>query len=813
MQTLWQDLRYGARMLLKKPGFTLIAALTLALGIGANTAIFSLVDAVVLRPLAFREAERLAWIWATRTDRDKAFYSIPNFVDTSERSQSFDALAAFTPWGANLTAQGEPERLQGVRISAHAFQMLGVEAAAGRTLVAADDAPDSPRVVMLSYGLWQRRFGGDRAELGKTLTLNGDAYTVAGVLPAHFTIPNAEIELATALRLEADPRRSERGSNFLRVLARLKPGVTIAQARAELAAVTTHLRELYPKDNAKLTAPNVLPLHDELIGGYRTALWLLLGAVGMVLLMACGNLANLLLARATARHKEMAIRLALGATRRRLARQMLTESLLLALAGGALGILLAANGLDLLLRFSPADLPRAGEAGMDGRLLLISLSLSLLAGMVFGLAPAWRATQADLNMDLKEGGRGSAGSGPRRLRNALVIAEVALSLLLLVGAGLLIKSFARLQSVSPGFAAGKLLTARLSLPAANYKQAEAVRVFYDKLAARLTGLPEVEAVGAASLLPLSGVNARTEFTIAGRPPASLADTPAAQDRWVSPGYFHALGIPLLQGREFTETDHERAANVVVVDEALARRYWPQGSPLGAHLLLDYGTGEAPRDFEIVGVVGNVKHVSLNEEPTATLYGPLAQIPPSVVTSRAANLSLVVRSATETQTLAAKVRSALQAADPQAPASSVRAMEQVLTAALAARRFNMLLLSVFAGAALLLAVAGLYGVMSYTVAERTREIGIRLALGAQRREALRLVVGQGLRLTAVGVALGLAASLAVTQVLKSLLFGLSTTDPLTYIGVTLLLVSVALLACWWPARRAAKIDPLLALRRE
>jgi putative ABC transport system permease protein len=809
---LWQDLRYGARMLLKRPVFASMAVLTLGLGIGANTAIFSLVDAVVLRPLPFKDAERLVWIWATRTDRDKAFYSIPNFIDTRERVRSFDEIGAFANWGANLTAQGEPERLQGIRVSAQAFQSLGVEAVAGRTLVAEDDAPDKPRVVMLSYGLWRRRFGAERGVIGRPLTLNEDVYTVVGVLPARFTIPNAEVELATPLRLEADPRRGERGSNFLRVFARLRPGVTLEQARGEMATVTTRLREQYPDVNAKLTAPTVLPLHTELTGNYRKALWLLLGAVGLVLLIACGNLANLLLARAMARHGEMAIRAALGATRGRLARLLLTESLLLSLAGGALGVLLAMQGPDLLLRLGPADLPRAGEAGIDGRILLFSLALSLLAGLVFGLVPAARATRTDLSADLKDvGSRALAGGASGRLLNALVVVEVALASMLLIGVGLLGKSYARLQSVNPGFEADNLLTLRFSLPPAGYGKVEAVKVFYERLVTRLSGVPGVEAVGVASLLPLSGAIARTEFTIVGRPPATAADTPAAQDRWVSPGYFHLMRIPILRGREFTDADQERASGVVVIDEALAQRYWPQGDPLGAHVLLDYGGGERPRDFEIIGVVGNVKHVGLSEEPTATLYGPLAQIPAGSVTSRAANLSVVARGARETPALASNVRRESQSVDPQVPASNVRTMSQFMAAALAAQRFNLLLLSVFAGAALLLAAAGIYGVMAYTVTRRTPEIGLRLALGAQPRDALKLVTGQGMKLALTGVSLGLVGSLALTRLLASLLYGVSATDPLTYVSVALVLPGVAWLACYLPARRAALVDPIIAIR--
>jgi putative ABC transport system permease protein len=813
MESLLQDLRFGARMLFKQPGFTLIAVLTLSLGIGANTAIFSLVNAVLLRQLPYRQSEQLVWVWATRTDRDKAFYSVPNFTETRERQQSFAQLAAFANWGVNLTGNGEAERWQGVRLSAHALQMLGVEAAAGRLLQAEDDKSDNARVVVLSYGLWQRHFGSNQNVIGQSLTLNGDAYTVVGVLPPQFTIPNAEIDLATALRAETDPRRGERSSNFLRVFGRLKEGVSVAQAKAELAAITARLREEHPDNNAKLTAPNVLLLQDEITGGYRVALWLLLGAVVLVLLIACANLANLLLARATARQREIAIRAALGATRFRLVRQMLIESLLLAFIGGALGVLLAIVGSKALLSLSPADLPRVSEVNIDGRMLLFSLTLSLLAGLLFGLAPAWQATKTNLNLELKEGGRSGSSGAAGRLRNALVVAEVALSLTLLVGAGLLIKSFTRLQSVNPGFTPDKLLTVRLSLTGTQYAQAAAVQTYYDRLAMRLSSVPEVAAVGAASALPLSAINSRTEFTIVGRPSATRAEWPAAQDRWVSPGYFQTMQIPLRAGREFTAADNERAANVVVIDEALARRYWPDGKALGAHIRLDYGTGEPPREYEIIGVVSDVKHVGLNDEPTPTLYGPLAQVPPSAVTGRLNNLSIVARVTNESQAVAARVRHEVQAVDPQAPASNARMMTQFVASAIAARRFNGLLLSVFAVAALLLAAAGLYAVLSYSVRQRTRELGIRLALGANAAELLRLVIGQGLKLALLGIAVGLVAALALTRAMSGLLFEVSATDPLTYASVALLLTFVALVACWVPARRATKVDPLITLRHE
>jgi putative ABC transport system permease protein len=813
VENLMQDFRYAVRLLSKNPGFTFVAVLALALGVGANTAIFSLVNSVLLKRLPFGDAEHLVWIWSTRTDRDKAFYSIPNFIDTRDQNQTLDQIAAFANWGANLTDKGEAERVQGVRLSAHAFEMLGVEAAVGRTLIAEDDRPDKPRVVVVSYGLWQRRFGGERGLIGRTVSLNGDAYTVVGVLPKEFVIPNAEVEIATPLRIEADPRRSERGSNFLRVFARLKHDSTAGEARADLAAISDRLRRQYPNDNGKLTAPAVLPLLEEITGGYRAALFLLFGSVGLVLLIACANLASLLLARATARHKEIAIRAALGATRWRLIRQLLAESLLLALTGGALGLLLAAWGKDLLLALSPADLPRAVEVSIDARVLVFTFLLSLLAGIVFGLAPAWQATKTDLNAELKEGGRdGSGGKAQGRVRNALVVIEVALSLMLLIGAGLLIKSLARLQSVSPGFDINNLLAVRVSLPPSRYSKPEAVKVFYEKLAPRLAAVPGVESAGVSNVLPLSGMFVRTEFSIVGRPPFDPADTPAAQNRWVSPGYFETMKLPIREGRGFTEADNERAAGVVVVDEALARQHWPDESPIGWHLMISFG-GEPPRDFEIVGVAGNVKHSTLNEETTAAFYAPIYQVPQSAVSFLANNMSIVVRSNVNPEALKTAVRRELQAVDSEVAASSVKTMSQFLSASIASRRFSLLLLSVFAGIALLLAVGGLYAVISYTVAQRTREIGIRLTLGAQTEDVFKLIIWHGMKLTLAGAAIGLLAAFALTRSLSSLLFGVSAQDPATFVLISLLLTGVALGACFVPARRATKVDPMVALRYE
>jgi len=535
-----------------------------------------------------------------------------------------------------------------------------------------------------------------------------------------------------------------------------------------------------------------------------------------VLLMACANLGGMLMARATSRRQEFAVRIAIGATRWRLMRQMMTESFLLAIIGGLLGVLLATWGLGFLLALSPAELPRVGEVGLDLHLLLFTLTISLLVGLVFGLAPAFQATKTDLNAMLKEGGRdGSTGAASHRLRGGLVVAEVAMALTLLVGAGLLIKSFTRLQKVNPGFEAGSLLATRLSLPAARYLTPEAVKVFYDKLAARLSEVHGVADVGAISVLPLSGMNARTEFTIAGRPPLNPTDTPAAQNRWVSPGYFHTMRIPLRQGREFTIADHERAALVVVIDETLAQQYWPQRSPLGQHLLISFGS-ESPRNFEIIGVAGNIKHESLNEWPGATLYTTIAQAPKIIVSFLTSSLNIVVRAAPggldEAHALASSIRHEVQAVDPEVPASNIRPMGQFLARALAAQRFNLRLLATFAGAALLLASVGLYGVMSHAVTERTHEIGLRMALGAQTKDVLRLVIGQGLKLAILGVAVGLAAALASTRLMARLLFGVSATDPETFILIALLLTVVAFFACYIPALRAANVDPLKALRR-
>lgn len=813
MEGLLRDIRYAARSLHKRPAFSLLVILVLAVAIAAGTSIFSIVNAVILKPLSFKEPDQLVWIWAQRKTVSRAFFSIPNFIDTRDQNQTIAEVAPFAIWPANLTGQGEAERLQGVRMSANAMQMLGVEAAAGRVLAPDDDNPNNPRVVMLSFGLWQRRFGGSNEALGKTLTLNGDSYAIVGVLPPRFVIPNAETEIMVPLKMDQDPRRNQRGSNFLRLVARLKPGVTPAQAEADLAAVTNRLRDLYPDDNGNIASPRVLRLQDEVVGSYREGLWLILGAVVVVLLIACANLASFQLARAALRHKEMAIRAALGAKRKILMRQILTESMLLAILGGALGLLLSFWAKDLLLAMSPADFPRASAVSVDGRVLAFSLFVTVFAGLALGIAPAIQNTRTDLNSKLKDGGRDATGETRNRVRSLFIVSEIALSLMLLVAAGLLLKSLSQLRGVNPGFDANRVLAVRLSLPAARYSSGATVKTFYDKIAPRIAGLPGVERVSGASALPLSGMIARTTFDIAGRTVVNPSEQPFAQHRWVGPGYFETMKIPIVRGRDISDGDNEHTAGAIIIDQALQRQFFGGQDPLGAHVFINMGDGNPPREYEVVGIVEDVKHMGLTDEPIPTLYGPIPQAPKSAVPFMANNLSLVVRTGIEPEALASTIRKELRNVDVDVATAGVRPMHQFLAASVAARRFNMQLIGVFAVTALLLAAAGLYAVIAYLVSQRTREIGIRLALGATPRHVLRLLIGQGMKLTLIGVTIGIVGAVVVTRLMRNLLFGVAPTDLMIFGISTGVLIVVALLACLMPARRATKVDPLVALRYE
>jgi putative ABC transport system permease protein len=613
--------------------------------------------------------------------------------------------------------------------------------------------------------------------------------------------------------MDQDPRRKERGSNFLRLLARLKPGVTPAQAEADLGAVSDRLRNLHPDDNGNLTRPRVLKLQDEVVGSYREGLWLILAAVIVVLLIACANLASFQLARAALRHKEMAIRAALGARRKVLMRQVLTESMLLAILGGGLGLLFSFWAKDLLLALSPADFPRASAVSIDGRVLLFSLVVTLFAGFALGLAPAIQNTRTDLNSELKEGGRDGMSETRNRVRSVFIVSEIALSLMLLVAAGLLLKSFSQLRGVNPGFDANHVLAVRLSLPAARYSNGASVKTFYDKIAPRIAALPGIEGVSAVSALPLSGLIARTTFTIAGRAPVSPGETPFAQHRWVGPGYFETMKVPLVRGRDITDSDNDHAPGAIIIDQALQRKFFAAEDPLGAHVLINMGDGNPAKEYEVVGIVEDVKHMGLTDEPMPTLYGPIPQAPKSAVPFMANNLSFVVRTGIEPEALASTVRRELRNIDVDVATAGVRPMHQFLATAVAARRFNMELIAVFAAMALLLAAAGLYAVIAYLVSQRTREIGIRLALGATPRHILRLMMGQGMKLTLIGVAIGFVGAIAVTRLMSSLLFAVAPNDLMTFAISSFVLIVVALLACFIPARRATKVDPLVALRYE
>jgi len=813
VENLMRDMRYALRGFIKYPVFTSAAILTLGLGIGANAAVFTMVNSVLLQQLPFKHAERLVWIWSTRTDRDKAFYSIQNFIDTRARTRTLDDIAAFANWGVNLTGAGDAVRLGGVRISANAFEMLGVDAALGRTLLPPDGTPGADRVAVISNGLWRTMFGADEHVVGRPVLLNGTAYTVVGVLPPQFALPNAEVEIASPLVFETDPQRSDRGSNFLRTFARLKPYVTPGEAQAELTTITEQLKHEYPDENAKHTAPRVLALRDEVVGNYHALLWTLLGAVGIVLLIACTNLANMMLVRSAARKKDFAIRTALGGSRVQLTRELLTAGILLATIGGILGLVLASWGVRILIAIGPADLPRVEEVVLDWRVVAFAACLSLVVGLVFGLIPSMQTNRIDLNRALKSNGRSSGERSPgARIRRLLVISEIALSLLLLVGTGLLIRSFTKLQSVSAGVDTRNVLSARLSLPATKYAQPDLMIAFVDRLLQNLQHVPGVRSVSMGSVLPLSGMNTRADFSIAGRPSLTEEERPAAQNRWVAPNYFRTMGIPLLRGRDFNDLDSRSSQSVLVIDEELAKRHFPNQDPLGMHLRVG-DSGPNAREVEIVGVVGGVKHFNLDEPPTPTYYSPIAQVPQPALGFLINGMGLVVRAETEPLLIANQVRREIESIDNDVPASAIRTMDELLAASVAPRRFNLRLIEIFAAAALVLAAMGLYSVIAYTVVQRKHEIGIRMALGANASEVFKHVLREGLLLTIFGEAAGLATAFITTRFLSRLLFGVTPTDALTFVSITVILAAVALVACYIPARRATSVDPCLALRNE
>jgi putative ABC transport system permease protein len=796
MNTLWQDLRFALRMLGKKPSFTLIAVATLALGIGANTAIFTVINAVLLRPLAYRDPGRLV---AFRFNE-----STPDLIDIQAWNQSFSEIGGNTMQPLDYISGGEPTQWHAGLVSGDFFKTLGVEPLLGRVITREDDRQGGPFVAVLGYALWRRQFGGDPGVIGKTITLSGASYTVVGVMPADFKTPRVETDAWFPLHVVSPLAAAFRGVHFLQTYARLKPGVSIAQAQSEMGAIDRRLAEAFP-ESEKRRQTVLFPLRDRIVGEIKPALLVLFGAVGLVLLIACANFANLLLARAAAREQELVVRVALGAGRWRLTRQLLTESVLIAALGGAIGVALAVWGVDVLIALKPENLPLVDTIRVNGNVLLFTLGVSALTGIVFGLAPVWQVTRINVSDTLKEGGRGAAGAARHRLRSALVVAEVALALLLLVGAGLLIKSFWKLRNVSPGFNPENLLTMRIELPESRYRGMPEQTQYRRAMLAEVNSIPNTK-VALVSELPLSGEALNHDFAVEGRDVA-VGDEPDVQTRSIEGDYFRVMQIPLLSGRELTPYDNENAPLVGVINESLAQRFFKDQNPIGRRVR--WARDSRPNWITIVGVVADVKHFGLDEVALPELYTPYPQS--NAPWKRWMNL--VVRGPGDAAALTQDVKKRVWRIDPRIPLTKTRTMTEVMGASFAARRFNMLLLGVFAAVALALAAVGIYGVMAYAVTQRTHEIGVRIALGAKPRNVIRMVVGRGMRLTMIGAALGLALSIAMTRLMSTLLFGVGATDPMTIATVSTLLIAVALLACWIPARRAARVDPIIALRYE
>ena len=805
MDSFLQDLRFGGRLLTKKPAFTAIAVITLALGIGANSAIFSVVNSVLLRPLPYRDADRLVMVYEKKEGNFYDSVSCLDFTDFKSQNKSFEQIAAVSPsWTLNLTGVADAQQLQGFYVSADLFPMLGVTAVRGRLFAAEDDSPGADRVAVVSHGFWQRRFGADPNLIGNSIMLDTQSFTVIGVLPADFRVLD-DVEVFLPLSFNMLVTRG-RGVRAFSVIGRLARGVGIEQARAEMSNLAANLEKQYPDSNSGFRA-QVAPLHEHVTGKIRPTLLVLLSAVALVLLIACANVASLTLARATSRSSELAIRSALGASRWRIVRQLLLVSLVLSIAGGAAGLLMAVWGLDFLLSLSPANIPRMNEIGIDPTVLGFTLAISVITSIGFGLVPALKLSRIDLNTSLKEGGRGAmVGAGTRRYRNALVIVEMALAIVLLIGSGLLIRSFQRLLDVKPGFAIENLITFSVAMQGATYSDAQRRAEFYQRLEERLSALPGVLAVGATTRLPMLNPtnNVTTTLFIEGRD-AMATEQPEVDFRRSTPGYFSTMNIPLVRGRDMDDRDVPITARGALVNQALAQRYWPDEEPIGKRIKIGGNTSQTPW-ATIVGVVGSVRHLGMDVEPRPEVYFPYMSSPPF-------GPIIAVRTSTAPDTLIAAMRGEVHALDQSVPVSQFSTIPQLITKSVAPRRFNMLLFGVFAGVALLLAMSGIYSVMSYAVTQRVHEMGVRMALGAQRRDVQRLVIGQGMKLALTGITLGLIAAFALTRLMSSLLFGVSATDPATFAAVSVLLAFVAMVACYVPARRATRVDPMIALRYE
>ena len=814
MQNLLQDIRFGLRMLLKSPSVSIVATIALALGIGANTAIFSVVNAVLLRPLPFPNPDSLVSVFETDERRGyiRGSHSYPNFFDLRAQNTSFEHIASFYGGDFIMTGSGEPVRLLGAVVTADLFPLLGVAPLHGRTFVAEEDKPStSGRVVVLSQQLFQRRFNSDLNILNQAITLNGTRFTVIGVMPATFELPaqHEPIDLWTTIAGDASgksPVTDQRGAHFLRVIARLKPGVTEEQADAEVKAIAARLEQQYPDQNTNKSL-RVQSALAAMVGDVRPALFILLGAVACVLLIACANVANLLLARAMSRHKEMAIRAALGASRMRVIRQLLTESVLLSLLGGAIGLLLAVWWSDLLVALGGDDIPRSVNVAIDWRVLGFTVGVSMLTGLVFGLVPAFHSSKTALVESLKEGGRGTGESARRNpVRSVLVVVELGIAVVLLVCAGLLIQSLWRLQNVNTGLQTENVLTFNIGLPEVEYNTTKQGQFFAD-LKTRLETAPGVQSASAVYPLPLSEERFSISFQIEGRE-VPEKDEPSGDFFTTGVGYFRTMRIPILKGRDFDQNDRHGSKPVIIITDTFARQYFPNEDPLGKRIRPGISTIEDEDSSmrEIIGVVGDVRNRGLNTEPRVAYYVPHTQVPLS-------QMVVVIKTEKDPHTLVSAATKDVAAMDPDLPLFLVKTMEEYLSASVATPRFNTTLLSIFAGVALVLTIVGLYGVMSYSVAQRTNEIGIRIALGAQGRDVLMMIVKQGSRLILIGLAIGLAGAYALSRLVESLLFGVSAKDPFTFVAVATLLGIVALLACYVPAWRATKVDPIEALRCE
>ena len=815
METLIKDIRYGIRSFVNRPGFAAVAVITLALGIGANTAIFSVVNATLLRPLPFKDPDRIVMVWGYLPQlahtADKFPSSAGNYLGVVKETKAFQELAAFRQWSWQLTHSGDPEQLQGVRVSANFFDALGARPALGEGFTADQDQEGAAPVAIISYRFWQREFSGDSKVLGKSLTLNGHTVTVVGVMPRDFEFPGGAnmipgLQFATKndiwmpLAMTAEERKNQ-GSLNLAVLGRLQPGVTINQAENETRAIETSL----PLGAIGYTV-NLVPLQKQMVGNIQRLLLVLLGTVAFVLLIACANVGNLLLARASSRRREMAIRGALGAGRWRIVRQLLTESVLLSLIGGSFGFLVAIWGTPLLVSMIPEKVPRIHEINVDFRVLGFALMISVATGALFGLAPALHASRVDLNESLKEGARGTtAGLRQNRLRGFLIVSEVSLAVVLMIGAALLTKSFVRLLDVKPGFDPSHTLTMEVALPTlppSKYANEQEQTAFFQQLMERLNNSPGVVAAGAVLSLPLTGAEESTNLFIEGRPKPPAEQRPEADYTVVTPEYFRALAIPLLRGRPFSDRDTKDAPGVIIINEALARRYWPNEEPLGTRLTV--GFEKAPR--EIIGVVGSVKQSTLSVDARPAMYLPHLQL-------ATGGMSIVIRTSGDPLSVAGLARMQVHSLDKTIPVTNIRTMDEILSASVAQQRFSMFLVGLFGLLAVVLAAIGIYGVMGYAVTQRKHEIAVRMALGAKSGQVLKLILKDGLLLASVGVGIGLAGAYALTRLMSSLLFDVKPTDTQTFALVSALLIFVALLACFIPARRATRVDPLVALRYE